>query len=303
MAVKNRRASLIYKLVLIVVCLVGLLMNSGLLSRGFSVYRLFYYTLASNLLCLVYYIISAIVTTVELKKNGPAGLVRFTPHFKGAIVMAMLLTGVAYFTLLAEAPLSSSSAFSLTANIIVHFLVPLMVLVDWALFDRKGQFAGADPIIWAVVPLIYYGGVLVAAGLGMKYYGGTAYPYAFLDPYRTGWGPALRNVVLIAALYLVAGYLLFAVDRFLGYCARKNQEEAQAQANGRSVYKAGSTAVNAPAAPVGTAAGQPSTFAAQPPLGQPASSASPTPATASAPAQAPVPATVASSAQPTAPQQ
>lgn len=228
MFVNNRMASLIYKLVIIFVCLVGVFMNSGLLSGTFAPYVLLYYTIESNLLCLVFYIVAAIVTGLNIKNTGKFGVVRFAPHFKGGIVMAMMLTTIIYFFMLADAQFANASFFATLSNILVHLAVPLMVLADWIIFDKKGRFGTSDPVIWMVIPFMYYAIILVAAQLGVQYYGGVSYPYRFLDPDRILWAPVLLNVFLIAMGYLLLSYILFGADKLMGNHAKKKAAEAAA---------------------------------------------------------------------------
>lgn len=42
------------------------------------------------------------------------------------------------------------------------------------------------------------------------------YPYFFIDIDKLGLGPVLLNVLLLSIGFLVIGYALFGVDRFLG---------------------------------------------------------------------------------------
>ncbi|MDL2220030.1 Pr6Pr family membrane protein, partial [Ruminococcaceae bacterium OttesenSCG-928-O06] len=226
MYINNRMTSLVYKLVLLFVCLVGILMNSGLVSGTFAPYVLLYYTVLSNLFCFLFYAVSAIVTWRHIKRTGKFGVIRFAPHFKGGVVMAMMLTTLVYFFILADAPFAGASAFSVVANIISHLLVPLMVLADWALFDRKGRFAGGDPVIWMVLPFAYYCIILIAAQLGIRYYGGVSYPYPFLNPDMIQWAAVLVNVFLLTMCYLGLSYVLLAVDKVLGWYAKKKALKA-----------------------------------------------------------------------------
>lgn len=230
MFINNRLTSFIYKICIIVVCFVGLLMNSGIIGGTFAPYVFLYYTILSNLFCLIFYIISAIFTMVNIKNTGKYGVLKFAPHFKGGVVMAMVLTMLFYFFILSSGSFENVSFSAVFSNIIVHLIVPIMVIVDWVLFDRKGRFTGSDPIIWTVVPFMYYALVLVAAQLQVQYYGGANYPYYFIDPsdppYGVGWAKVLVTVFLLTLGYVAVGYILLGVDRLLGNQAKKKALEA-----------------------------------------------------------------------------
>ena len=225
MYIRNRMASLIYKICIVVACLISLVLNTGLINGTFAPYVLLYYTIASNLFCLIFYAAASIFTAINIANTGKYGVLRFAPHFKGAVVMSMVLTVVFFFLVWGGSAGEYLSGLSLVSNIIAHFVIPLMVMVDWALFDRKGRFFGSDPFIWMVIPFMYYGIVLVAAQMGMQYYGGLSYPYSFIDPSVVRWAPVLVHVFVLTLAYLLVGYLLLGVDRFTGNHAKKKAEE------------------------------------------------------------------------------
>lgn len=229
MFVNNRLASLIYKVCIAVVCLVGVLTNSGIFSSYFAPPALLYYAVLSNFFCMVFYIVSASVTGSQMRKSGRYGVVRFVPHFKGAVVMGMLLNILFFIFIMIYTPFGNTGFFSFFSNILVNIITPLMVLADWAIFDRKGRFSGSDPIIWMVVPFVYYAIILLAAQMNVTYFDATTfYPYRFLDPDRILWAPVLVNLALIVAIYLALGYILMGVDKLLGdYAKRKALEAAR----------------------------------------------------------------------------
>ncbi len=258
MYVKNRMASLIYKLVIIFVCFVGLLMNSGFLNGTFAGYVLLYYTIESTLFCLIFYTVATIITALNIQNTGKVGVVRFAPHFKGAVVMSMILNMLVYFFILADSTIAFSSPFALISNMLVHFVAPIMVIVDWAIFDRKGLFNGSDPLIWLSIPFIYYAIVMIASEphlFYVEYYGGVHYPYRFINPEIIGWAPVLVNVGLLTAAYLAFGYILLAIDRLLGIQAKKREMENIASLfDGKDPNAAVSTSASKPSA-TGSATG------------------------------------------------
>lgn len=312
MFIQNRLASLIYKLVIVVVSVVSIILNTGLTNGTFAPYVLLYYTLLSSIMCFIFYTVSAIVTGVNISKTGNHGVIRFAPHFKGAIVMGMLLASVIYFFVLAD---SFTSVFSTVANVLAHLLLPLMVLVDWALFDRKGRFSGSDPIIWLVIPFAYYGLVLLGAQFGVRYYGGARYPYRFINPdintADSAWAPVLFNIILICAIYIIVGYILLGVDRLLGNKAKKAAlaqaaqlaEETAPPAEPAPAYPADGAAFTPTATPASAPSAAPTSLDEPLVATQPAVPATePAPATASKPEPASATAIVPPAAEPIAPE-
>lgn len=233
MFIKNRLASVIYKLALIIICLIGILFNTGMLNGSFVPYILLYYSVISNIVCLIFFIVSAIVTARAISRRGPYGPVRMAPHFKGAIVMSMVLTMLLFLFTIMQSSFASASLFVILSNVVMHLIVPLMVILDWALFDKKGRFFPSDPIIWLVIPIGYYMVLLLGAQFGVTYFNNASYPYYFLDPNQISWAPVLVNIFIISLVYMALGYMLLGVDRLLGSQAKKRAlyalEEAESQ--------------------------------------------------------------------------
>ena len=230
MFINNRLASLIYKLSLLVVCLLGLLMNVGIFMGTYRPFVFLYYSVLSNLACFVFYAVAAGITFRNINKTGQFGTVKFAPHFKGGIVMMMLLNIIIFIFVLAGN--SGTSAVGTLSNVIVHIIVPLMVLVDWSLFDKKGSFTGTDPLIWLAIPFAYYALVLFFGEphlVYVEYFGGVHYPYRFIDPERILWAPVLFNLFILILIYVALSYALFGVDRVLGNRARQNELANAAQ--------------------------------------------------------------------------
>ncbi len=252
----NRKASLAYKIVLAALCLAGLVMNSGLITRTFTPAMFLYYTLLSNLFCFVFYIAAIIATARAISSGGGAGPVRFAPHFKGGVVLAMLLTTLIYFLIMADSPFAGSSILSITANVLVHLAVPVLVLLDWLLFDKKGRFSAGDPLVWTALPFAYYLLVLLFAEPlffpNFHYYSGQRYPYRFLNPDLIGWASVLVNICLITAACVAAGYVLFGLDKAFAAHAKKKAQNAS-EAPEPSKAPSVPLAPAAPAAPLASA--------------------------------------------------
>lgn len=80
------------------------------------------------------------------------------------------------------------------ASRILYFIAPLMMLFDWLLFDRKGEFRFYDPFIWLILPLIFW-----------------------IVPYIPGLfaGFDLILSVKLFIILLAAGFIIFAIDKII----------------------------------------------------------------------------------------
>ncbi len=161
-----------------------------------------YYTVLSNLLCFAYFVFAIFRGT--------------RPRTEGLVVFCIAVTGIIYATLLAPAHLAEGGFFAFE-NMVMHYVGPAMVVLDWLLFCPKGRLRWSDPLAWLLAPLGYFAYILVrstfAGDIGTT---GTAFPYDFIDPaVHGGWGPMLIEVLFLAVGMAVLGYVIYALDRFL----------------------------------------------------------------------------------------
>jgi hypothetical protein len=98
------------------------------------------------------------------------------------------------------------------ANVLAHYVVPIMVIADWLLFDQKGVMKKLDPVKWLVIPLAYLIFSLVRAQFGTFPGTKSRYPYFFLDIDKYGVGRVAVNVLLVGAGYAILGYVIYFID-------------------------------------------------------------------------------------------
>lgn len=153
-----------------------------------------YFTVLTNLLVAIAF------TLVMLGRQ-------LKPFLLGGAVLAILLVGVIYATLLTG--LLELSGGALLADFLLHKITPVLVLLWWVLFAAKGQLRWRDPVGWAIYPLAYLPYALVrgqAEGV---------YAYPFINVAKLGWSAVMVNSVAIAVGFLIAGWVLLAIDRAL----------------------------------------------------------------------------------------
>ena len=170
-----------------------------------------YYTIQSNLLVfLVFFVLLA--RDVQGKPET-----RFLVLARGAATLAIQVTFlVSHFLLRSPGdPLLPHKP----STLLVHYLVPVLTLVDYLVADAKGRLRLADPLAWALVPLAYPVYVLVYVRLGGRFsYGAstTKVPYFFLDVERLGLLGVAGWILAITAGFMVLAYMLVGLDRLLG---------------------------------------------------------------------------------------
>jgi len=216
MCIHNRLLALIYRIIFLFVCGIGLYLNSGLPDGELAPYMLIFYTIQSNALCFIFFTILILKNLLDLKNKGIKGTTKFFPHFKGAVTMSIAVTFIIYHFILAPQLLSESSAYNLFSwqNVLVHYFVPIATILDWIIFDEKSSFRWFDPIQWLILPITYFIFILVRARIGgiigiVK----SSYPYFFIDVDMLGWVRVFENASILILGFLFLGYIIYIIDK------------------------------------------------------------------------------------------
>jgi hypothetical protein len=225
MYIKNIYASTIFKGIYIILCALALGLDFGIGSGHFYSYKLNYYTVLSNIACLIFFLL-AFKGSVGALTRGEKGFV-YTPRGKGFIVFGITVTMLIYHFMLAPDDISAADVnfFSLE-NMLLHYVCPAMVILDWLLFDSKGCYHRFDPVLWLIPPFVYMGYALVRAQFADAIgYTDSAYPYDFLDVETLGWGGMLSGVGELVLIFLAIGYFYYIADWLLA--GRKIQTKSK----------------------------------------------------------------------------
>ncbi len=215
MHIQNRLAAFIFRTVLTAACFTGLFLDLGLAHGKLRPGMLDYYTIQSNILVLVTFVIVTVNTLRGLIHDGIKGTTVTFPHFKGAVTMAITVTFLIYAFLLEPRnfTMNGDKLVITPENLLVHYITPSLVILDWLLFDKKGMFRWFDPLLWLIIPYIYMVFAFVRAQVA-GIIPGTAsrYPYFFIDIDKYGWKVA-GYVAGLTLFFTVLGYIIFAVDK------------------------------------------------------------------------------------------
>jgi len=217
MHIRNRVISGCFKLFIGVCALAGICIQCGVFTAEPEFSALRYYTLLSNLLCAIYFIPAGICTF--------RGRPRIFPVYKGALIMGITVTGLIFHFMLSGGLFAMGSIYAL-GNVLLHYIVPAASVLDWLLFDGKGEYSRRLPPLWNLLPNIYFVLILIYAyTVGKPFYGGSRFPYFFIDIDRLGLPKVLLWVVALNAALLLLGYVFVGLDTLLG---RLKREEATA---------------------------------------------------------------------------
>ncbi len=217
MKTNRLKYTIAFKIVLLTTGSAGLYLNSGLPQGAIRWSVLNYYTIQSNILCMAF-ILAALTANLRSLRRGAADP-SFHPRLEGAVVFAITVTMLIYRFVLVPYRFSMGSDYAVYSppDLVVHFFVPLLMILDWVLFARKGTFRPYDPVVWLSVPYAYFLFVVVRARLaGPIGTTGSAYPYRFIDVEALGWHRVLGNVAVLSLIFLAVGMLFLMIDRVAG---------------------------------------------------------------------------------------
>jgi hypothetical protein len=179
--------------VAIVTAVVGAILLVEFTSRRGVAWRLITFTYQANVLAAAYYA----WTLFSPRAESRSGL-------RGAVVLYVVVAGVIWNLYLTDKSMGYT-----VANTLLHIVVPTLALIDWLAVGRsQGDVRWWQPFAWLVYPAAYLLLALVILNRA-----GRRAPYYFLDPESVGVLGVAANVGVLAAGFLLLGYLLAGVGR------------------------------------------------------------------------------------------
>lgn len=206
MRIRHMRLSIIFKLALVTAAFIAISIQMGVWEGELRFSSLNYYTLMTNVLCAVYFLIALVH---EVNGGGT-----WRPSLKGAVVMGITVTWLVYhFVLSGHFKMQGAMALS---NILLHYVVPIMAVTDWLVFSEKGQYTWKYPFIWLLLPDGYFAYVAIRVALGGSLGpNGNRYPYPFINVDLLGWKQVIINGAFLNLFFLALGFVFVIIDRFM----------------------------------------------------------------------------------------
>lgn len=175
-------------------------------------YKLTYYTQLSNLLVLG--LLGYLVVSMW-KKDRNTFTDQAIIRSKAMVTLAITLTFIVYAVLLA--PIAEPSEFYTFQNLMLHYITPLYMIVDWLMFDARGHYKKFDSLIWTVIPIIYVIFSLVKGRVfhvPIPFNEESPYPYFFLNVDIYGWSKVIGYIAVIAGFYLILGSIFYSIKMY-----------------------------------------------------------------------------------------
>lgn len=159
---------------------------SSTFEHGRSVANFFsFFTIQSNVIAGAVLLVVGIGALLNAKANRQFAFIR------GAATLYIVITGIVFALLLS----GLSERLQLTVpwvNMVLHYLIPVVMLVDWLLFPPKFKFSFRHTILWLAFPLAYLAYTLVRGSIV------NWYPYPFLDVSQVGLPYVIFMSIVIA---------------------------------------------------------------------------------------------------------
>lgn len=191
--------------VIVLSAAVGLLLHSGAVQGEFRGAGMFcYYTNLSNLVIGLYSLLFLLVPGLR------------APLLWFSMSMGIFLTFLIYhFVLLPAQNRHAPGSWKKPDNLLVHYVTPLLSVVNWLLYAPKDSLNGVNCLAWLLLPAAYLVFALIRAGFGPIEGGEKRYPYHFMDPDRIGWRKVVRNLLALTILCVAGTEGIAAVICFL----------------------------------------------------------------------------------------
>jgi len=158
-----------------------------------------FFTVQSNMLVALF----LIYTLVYPRRNRLHNILR------GSVLICIAVTGLVFHLFLVPFYPDLFANGLAFRHHLTHTIAPLGFIIDWLLFDKKGQINIGDLKYWLIYPSIYWVFSMVRGSLV------GAYPYFFMDPNILETSSILLWLLLLIIIFTLLGLLLFLLDKKL----------------------------------------------------------------------------------------
>lgn len=204
----RRPATAVYRVLVALAAAAGVAIDMKL---GDPARVLSYFTIQTNLLVAVVFAASA-RRAWSARRPLPGVLT-------GGTLIYISITGLVYHLILAN----ESTPFSMTggndslsgwhsaANILLHTVIPIAVVLDWLLLTRPTPLSFRDAAAWLLYPLAYLAfclarGAMLSPGTPARYL------YPFVDVDRHGYRGVLGNTAILGVAFYALALLIVVLD-------------------------------------------------------------------------------------------
>lgn len=198
--------SLIYKATVIVATVYGLFLNFN--KSGFS-RMVVYFTILSNIAILIFFIFQLFFEVFSYKKTKKYYIVKLI------LLVNISITMFAFeFVVRPYVNFQTGYTGMNIRDTFVHIIIPVLAILDYLIFDKKGKFSFEYIKFTAISPSLYLIFVIIYGNLGGRFtaFGQISkYPYILMDFDSLGWY-AIIACMLTMLVFLGMGWLVVYID-------------------------------------------------------------------------------------------
>ena len=219
----NLFAQLIFRSVLSIIAVISLITSFTILNKasdGGGISPFLYYTHWSNFLAELVIFASLISTIIQYVKGKKEGNNTYLPLLKYCSNIMIIATFVVAAFVLPDK--IWTSGYWTLSSVFHHFLMPILVVLDSILFDRKKSYRIYYPFLGVILPLIYWIVVITRFSIKRNIEGGKIpeklwdyyYPYGFTNVDKSSSYVFLISLLAGILVALIAiGFIYYYVDK------------------------------------------------------------------------------------------
>ena len=215
----NRITAIIIRGISIVVAITGIIAVAWT-DKGFDFSIFLFYTLMSNVLALVYFIITFIKTIKDYRENGKDGNASYFPLLAMVIAVNILITLVVFWVLLAPYSFRMEDGIELFSyeNLAVHTFTPLLMVLDYLILNKREAFKFRRTFLILIFPYAYALFAIILGLTGYVFYVDSVtgedihYPYYFINIEQQGPNVIIYLLVL-SAIFIGIGSLCYLLNK------------------------------------------------------------------------------------------
>ena len=158
-----------------------------------------YFTILTNIL------VALAFSVPFMKAESPLRRFFQRQSVRAAIALYILVVCIVYYALLAK--IHNPVGLSAVLNVGLHFLLPVLYILDWLLFAKKDSMSFKHLPLWTAFPAAY--GVFNIIRGAMTGF----YPYPFLNITELGFGAVFINMFGFMLIYAIGGAIFITLGR------------------------------------------------------------------------------------------
>ena len=199
----------------IIISATGIFIHLDINDRDLNAHELSFFTLWSNIFCLVFMFILLIKHFI-----GKNTLSKCLVYFKGMALSSIICTFLIYHCSEYKIIMSYDTMTSIgipIESIMAHYVVPFLFILDWLIFQPKGLFKWSHVFSWLAFPFIYIICFFTRCHCNSpsEFINVPKYPYFFLDYECIGFRMCGLYILILLIIFIAINTLIVFTDNYL----------------------------------------------------------------------------------------